>query len=87
MKVNLEVEVYPNGQGFVVPMCPNCNEPTYNEPRCPFCNCELDSEDNFISMFNVFTDNIEIARLYQKFKNNTIKIENEEQDNEKKYKD
>lgn len=27
---------------YNVPICPNCNEATYSEPKCPFCHTELE---------------------------------------------
>ena len=45
MKVIHKLECFPTGD-MVVPYCPNCNEPTYDEPNCPFCNTKLEYGDD-----------------------------------------
>ena len=44
MKVINKLESYPTGD-MLVPYCPNCNNPTYSERKCPFCNTELEYEE------------------------------------------
>lgn len=71
MKVNLDYETYDGENIFIIPTCPKCNEPTYSEPKCPFCNCDLDMEENFITIVGKNQD-IVIERLKGKIINNTI---------------
>ena len=47
MKANRKIEFYPTGD-MVVPYCPKCDEPTYSEPKCPFCGQELYMKGNYI---------------------------------------
>lgn len=44
MKVINKLESYPTGD-MIVPYCPNCDNPTYSERKCPFCNTELEYEE------------------------------------------
>ena len=44
MKVINKLEGYPT-RDMLVPYCPNCDNPTYSERKCPFCNTELEYEE------------------------------------------
>lgn len=44
MKVINKLESYPTGD-MIVPYCPNCDNHTYSERKCPFCNTELEYEE------------------------------------------
>lgn len=60
MKVVNKLESYPTGD-MLVPYCPNCNNPTYSERKCPFCNTELEYEE-------IIEMQLEIERLNNKLK-------------------
>ena len=74
MKVIHKLECFPTGD-MVVPYCPNCNEPTYDEPNCPFCNTKLEYGDDIDLKNEIERLNSDYLEMKDNFRTANAEIE------------